>query len=36
MAVNLNAELNRAFLHLDEINNLDWHDYIEKLCDKHY
>ena len=25
------AELNRAFLHLEEINNLDWHDFFEKL-----
>ena len=28
-----NAELNRAFLHLEEINNLDWHDFFEKLDD---
>lgn len=27
------AELSRAFLHLEEINNLDWHDFIEKLDD---
>jgi len=27
------AELNRAFLHLEEINNLDWHDFFEKLDD---
>jgi hypothetical protein len=25
--------LNRAFLHLEEINNLDWHDYFEKIDD---
>lgn len=27
------AELNRSLLHLEEINNLDWHDYFEKLDD---
>ena len=27
------AELNRAFLHLEEVNNLDWHDFFEKLDD---
>ncbi len=27
------AELNRTFLHLEEINNLDWHDFFEKLDD---
>lgn len=27
------AELDRAFLHLEEINNLDWHDFFEKLDD---
>lgn len=27
------AELNRMFLHLEEINKLDWHDYFEKLDD---
>lgn len=25
--------LNRAFLHLEEVNNLDWHDYFEKIDD---
>ncbi len=27
------AELNRAFLHLDEINKYNWHDYFDKLDD---
>jgi len=27
------AELDRASLHLEEINNLDWHDFFEKLDD---
>ena len=27
------AELNRTFLHLVEVNNLDWHDFFEKLDD---
>lgn len=27
------AELNRAFLHLEEVNNLDWHDFFENLDD---
>ncbi|HPO15899.1 MAG TPA: hypothetical protein PLI09_20825 [Candidatus Hydrogenedentes bacterium] len=27
------AEMNRAFLHLQEINTLDWHDSFEKLDD---
>lgn len=27
------AELNRSFLHLEEVNNLDWHDFFEKLDD---
>lgn len=27
------AELNRTFLHLDEVNNLDWHDSFEKPDD---
>jgi hypothetical protein len=27
------AELNRAFLHLEEINQLEWHDYFEELGD---
>lgn len=27
------ANLNRAFLHLEEVNNLDWHDYFEKQDD---
>jgi hypothetical protein len=27
------TDLNRAFLHLEEVNKLDWHDYFEKLDD---
>ncbi|WP_084032096.1 hypothetical protein [Desulfonatronum lacustre] len=27
------AELNRTFLHLEEMNNLDWHDFFKKLDD---
>ncbi|MDO9028650.1 MAG: hypothetical protein Q7U68_07330, partial [Candidatus Roizmanbacteria bacterium] len=27
------AELNRTFLHLEEVNNLEWHDFFEKLDD---
>lgn len=27
------AELNRAFLHLGEVNNLDWHDFFDKFDD---